>query len=116
MAARIRSVVLQSDNSTLIALEALPDYAPRNAKHSVVSAKAARDKVQTAHARIQRLRAELAAALDAAAVDESDYHEIITGAKTEVLAQYGPNSDEYASLGLKKKTEHKRPVRKTKTT
>ena len=36
-------------------------------------------------------------------------------AKTQVSAQFGPNSDQIQAMGLKKKDEHKRPVRKPKT-
>jgi hypothetical protein len=34
------------------------------------------------------------------------------GVKAQVIAQYGHDSDEVQSLGLKKKSEHKRPTRK----
>jgi hypothetical protein len=35
------------------------------------------------------------------------------GAKVQVEAQFGPDSDEYASLRLKKKSEYKSPARRT---
>jgi len=40
-------------------------------------------------------------------------HNAILGAKTQVLAQYGADSDAIQSLGLKKKSERKRPTGRT---
>jgi len=42
------------------------------------------------------------------------FHDTILGVKDQVIAQYGPNSDEVASLGLKKKSERKAPVHASK--
>ncbi|WP_291992349.1 hypothetical protein [Candidatus Accumulibacter sp. ACC003] len=38
----------------------------------------------------------------------------IIGVKDQVIAQFGPNSDQVASLGLKKKSERKSPARASK--
>jgi hypothetical protein len=112
MASRIRTDILQADRNALIALEAISDYAPRNSRYSVQNGKAADAAVQATHAKIVRLKADLAAALDEAADNETEFHSIILGAKKEVGVQYGDSSDQVQALGLKKKDERKRPVRR----
>jgi hypothetical protein len=39
---------------------------------------------------------------------------MMLGVKTQVVAQYGDNSDQVQALGLKKKSERKKPARKAK--
>ena len=51
----------------------------------------------------------LEAARDAKAAAEWALHDGVLGAKAQVLAQYGPNSDAIQSLGLKKKSKYRRP-------
>ncbi len=51
---------------------------------------------------------------DAAVAAEWRFHEAMQGAKEQVIAQYGKSSDQVQSLGLKKKSEYKRPVRTAK--
>ncbi|MBI3363815.1 MAG: hypothetical protein HY033_02795, partial [Ignavibacteriae bacterium] len=58
----------------------------------------------------------LKAKRDAAVAAELAFHQAMLGVKEQVIAQYGKNSDQVASLGLKKKSEYRRPVRKTKAT
>jgi hypothetical protein len=110
---RVPAATLQADKDTLSALEALTDYAPRNAKYTVSTATAARDRNDAARSRVIRAKAELAAALDEDRDSGIAFHDIITEAKDEVKVQYGANSDQYASLGRKKKNERKRPARRT---
>jgi hypothetical protein len=43
-----------------------------------------------------------------------DLHNGMLDVKVQVAAQYGTNSDQVASLGLKKKSERKAPVRAAK--
>ncbi len=38
------------------------------------------------------------------------------GANDQVKAQFGPSSNEYQGLGLKKKTEYNKPTKKTPKT
>ena len=113
---RIRTDILQADKNALIALAAIADYAPRNPNYSVTSAVTAQQTMEGSQAKIVRLKADLAAALDEAATNETAFHNIILGVKNETLVQYGENSDEVQAIGLKKKNERKRPVRRTPKT
>ncbi len=51
------------------------------------------------------------AARDSAIAAQWEHHNLILGVKDQVIAQFGANSDEVASLGLKKKSERKAPAR-----
>ena len=65
-------------------------------------------------ARLAEVRATqaLAAARDAAAAAEWALHESVLGARAQVLAQYGPDASAVQLLGLKRKSERKRPARR----
>ena len=52
-----------------------------------------------------------AAARDAAIAAQWEFHNLMLGVKDQVIAQYGADSDQVASLGLKKKSERKARVR-----
>ena len=61
------------------------------------------------------LEAQAQAALDAARDDataaEWTFHNAILGAKDQVKAQFGDDSNEYAGMGLTKKSERQSPSR-----
>ncbi|HLL77504.1 MAG TPA: hypothetical protein VK421_19770 [Pyrinomonadaceae bacterium] len=52
--------------------------------------------------------AALAAARDDAVAAEWEFHNAMLGAKEQVVAQFGKDSNEIQSLGLKKKSEYAR--------
>lgn len=62
----------------------------------------------------EAIQAEAAAEAKRAAANagEWEFHNAILGAKVQVEAQFGSDSDELASLGLKKKSEYKTPSRR----
>jgi hypothetical protein len=55
----------------------------------------------------QEALAAAAKARDEAIGVENAFHDLVLGVKRQVLAQYGDDSDEIASLGLKKKSERR---------
>jgi hypothetical protein len=54
----------------------------------------------------------LATARDLAAAAEWALHDGMLGAKAQVIAQYGPDAHAVQLLGLKRKSERRRPVRR----
>ncbi|MBD2608062.1 hypothetical protein H6G81_26980 [Scytonema hofmannii FACHB-248] len=52
------------------------------------------------------------AAADAARLAEWEFHNAVLAMKEVVRGQYGTDSDEAQAVGLKKKSERKRPIRK----
>ena len=84
-------------------------YDPRMPRYSVKSAQEALATLvqkQSAEAQAEAARAEAAEA-------EVNFHDIVVGAKEQVRAQYGSDSNEVQAPGLKKKSERKRPIRRT---
>ncbi len=111
---RIKPDVLKEDQDALTALAAIPDYKPANAAYTLVNLTAALTAMQAAQQAVVRAQGVLDTARDAAAAAEGRFHEAVLGAKDQVIAQYGKSSDQLQLLGLKKKSERKRPVRTAK--
>lgn len=57
-------------------------------------------------------QADLDAARDDATAAEWDFHNGILGAKDQVIAQFGDDSNEVQGVGLKKKSDYKSPQTK----
>jgi hypothetical protein len=103
---------VQTDRNALIGIQSLADYAPINRAYSASAmAELGRAMEEARQAEVRALQA-LAAARDAAGAAEWALHEGILGARALVLAQYGPDSNAIQLLGLKKKSERKRPARR----
>lgn len=111
---RLKPAILAADLDAFAALQKMTDYAPANDDFAV----AAITPLQAAMIEKQNQEAQAAAALAAARDDsvaaEWAVHNAMLGATAQVAAQYGPNSNEYQSMGRKKKTEYKTPQRKPK--
>ena len=107
---------LQADETAFIALQQMATYAPANQTYTVQAVQALADAMMAAHA-AEKVAADLLdAKRDASAAAEQAFHDAMLSVKDQVIAQYGKNSDEVASLGLKKRVEYKRPARKQTAT
>ena len=104
---------IKADRKALLALKNIGDYAPTNPTHSLDALAALEEALE--HAEQARLSAEknLVAARDRAMTAALMLHDALLGVKAQVLAQYGPDSYEIESLGLKRRSERKRPARRT---
>ena len=111
---RIQPQVLKTDIDDLRALKAIGDYKPVNPAYSIEAVEARHDAMQAAQEAEADAQDVLDAKRDAAVAAQWEYHNIVLGAKNQVLAQYGEDSDQLASLGIKKKSERKAPVRASK--
>ena len=110
---RIRPVILQADKDAYTTLQAMEGYTPANINFSITSLAELFTDLQSAQQAEVNAQNALDAARDAAARTEWDFHNAMLGAKAQVLAQYGDDSDQAQAMGLKKKSERKSPVRKT---
>ena len=111
---RIRPIILQEDLNALTALQAIANYTPANtayAKTAIAAKLTAMKAAQDAEVNAQNA---LDTARDAANAAEWDFHNLLLGAKDQVIAQYGKDSDQIQALGLKKKSERKAPARRGK--
>ena len=115
---RLNPKEVQDDLSVLDAIVALtPTYTPANAQFSVVNLQSAKTAMTGAQATETQKQGEVDAARDAANAKEWAFHNAILEAKKQVAAQYGSDSDQVQAIGLKKKSEYKKPGgRKAATT
>ena len=70
----------------------------------------------TAQATEVQKEGEADAARDAANTSEWAFHNKVLEAKKQVAAQYGSDSDQLQAIGLKKKSEYKKPAKKKQPT
>lgn len=106
---RLSPSVVAADEQKVNALRTLgARYTPLRAEFSLTVIDTADDEVQAAILAEQEAEAALAAARDRARIAQHKRHDLLVGATEQVAAQFGKNSDEYASLGLKKPAERKR--------
>ena len=113
---RLTPKILKADADALAAIKTLtPTYAPSNASYAVTPLSTAQTSMATAQGTEVTKKGDYEGARDAANAAEWAFHNLVLGAKDQVVAQYGESSDQVQAIGLKKKSEYKRPVRKPKT-
>jgi hypothetical protein len=110
---RIRPVILQEDRDALSAIKGYktPVYKPANDDYTLDKLVAAQTAMVDAREWEVQQQTEADKARDATVAAEWAFHNMILDAKNQVKAQYGEDSDEYAGLGLKKKSERDSPGR-----
>jgi len=112
---RLRPAILQEDIDAYAALRAIDGYNPSNPDFALAKVTESKTVKETKQTEEVQKQAAADAARDGAVSSEWDFHDMILGVKNQVKAQYGEDSDEYASLGLKKKSEY-RTGRRTPST
>lgn len=115
--ARVTQNILQKDRKIVKAVLALKDYSPANPEFTVVRLREALKKIEEVTAAEKRALDAAAKAREEAIRVELQFHELAIGAKRQVMAQYGDESEEITSLGMKKKSERNvgRPRKAAKT-
>jgi hypothetical protein len=104
---------LEADRASLLAMKDLTDYTAVNPAYTAQALIGLDEAVTRAEETTLRARRALAAARDAEIATAREFHGAILGAKAAVIAQYGNDSAAVQAIGLKKKSEHKRPVRRS---
>ncbi len=107
----MRPSILQDDRDGFAALKAIGNYTPANPAFTVEQIQTAQDELVTRRDLEAQAQAALDATRDDAVAAEWDFHNAILGAKDQVRAQFGDDSNEYAALGLTKKSERQSPSR-----
>lgn len=110
---RIRPSLLQTDRDAFAALKIMPAYKAARTEFEVAAIKALADTMVEKRDIEAQKQVDLDAARDDATAAEWDFHNGILGAKDQVIAQFGDDSNELQSLGLKKKSEYKSPKAKS---
>ena len=109
---RLDPAVLDLDRTALLSLLDMHDYAPLNPAYNHAALRSLDATLAQAQQEELRARNALAAARDAALVAANALHDAVLGAKAQVIAQYGSDSQAVQALGLKRKSERKRPTRR----
>lgn len=113
---RLSPQQIEADIDTYIALKGIDNYTPHNPRYALATASEALVQLRAADEAAIHAQNTLAAARDALLAAQQNFHEIILGVKNEVRVLFGPDSDQLAALGLKKKSDRSKPKRATKST
>jgi hypothetical protein len=108
----LRPALLAADRDAFDALQGMENYAPANQAYTVTSIKALRDRLDEAQREATQAEVEADARRDALKAAQWAFHNAMLDAKVQVTAQFGSNSDQVSSLGMKKKSEYKSPARR----
>ena len=111
---RLKPAALDADESSFAALQAISNYAPANPACEVEAIRAAHEALLRAQAALVQAEAALAAARDDIAAREWEFHNLMLRAKDQVMAQFGRNSSQVASLDPKKAPQPKPPQRSSR--
>jgi hypothetical protein len=110
---RLPPVKLGADENGFAALQTIHGYTPINPTYSLMAVKAAHDELS----RLRQMEAEAVAAAtaarDKAVAKEWEFHNLMLGAKEQIIAQFGNDSLEVQAVGLKRKSEYKPPRRRS---
>lgn len=104
----------QTDRTVVLAIRELPDYAPINQAYGAVALTALEAELTRAEQDELRLQNAINTARDTTTAAAWALHNAVLGAKTQVIAQYGASSSTMQSIGLKKKSDRRRPARRDK--
>ena len=102
------------DIDALAALQGVEEYDPSNTDYTVAKLATAKSAMEAAQVAETQAEAALKAARDAANAAEWAFHNLVIGAKKQIVAQFGDDSNEAQAVGLKKKSEWKLPTRNNK--
>jgi acetyl-CoA carboxylase alpha subunit len=109
---RLSPEIIETDRNVLLALENIPDYAPVNPRYSVAALRAREQALTEAEQEELRIANELVAARTRTRLAALELHEDMQEAKVQAVAQFGSDSTVVPALGLKRKSERRRPTRR----
>jgi len=107
---------LAADHTTVIALQGLSDYQPMNASYSTTQLLQMQAALAQADQAEKAAEVALAQARSVRLAASHAYHNLVVGARAQVIAQYGPDAPAISLIGLTRKSERKRPARRSATT
>lgn len=111
---RLSPTVLNVDQDIFQSLQTIIDYTPQRQEAAIAQIELNQAEMLKLQNVETQLKAQYRAALDAARQAEWKFHNAILEAKNAVVAQFGADSSEAQTVGRKKKSAYKRPVRQQK--
>jgi hypothetical protein len=110
---RVSAKTLDADISAFHGLTTISNYTPVRPEATLEALQVAYEAMRAKQQQENALAATIKAANDAARQAEVEFHDIVMAMKESVRGQFGPNSDEAQAVGYKKKSEYKRPRRRS---
>jgi hypothetical protein len=112
----LAAATLADDKSAIDACKEITTYAPQKAEFNQAALDAAQAAVESTDTAYNRAEAAFDTARDNKVAAEWVRHNKVLGMRTQVKAQFGEDSNELQSVGLKKKSEYKKGGKKAKKT
>jgi hypothetical protein len=112
---RLRPAQVADDKARAANLQAMTGYAPANPAYAAAKVTAAAAALEGKQANEAQAAAAAATARDEAVASEWELHNIVLGAKDQVVAQFGRDSAQAQAVGLTRTSERKAPTRKKTT-
>lgn len=104
---RLKSSIIEDDKDSFAGLKTITNYVPANPAYTVASIQAAEDEMTAAQEAEAQAEAALQTARDNRVAAEWKYHNLMLGARDQVTAQFGRNSNEVQVVNRKKSSEYK---------
>jgi hypothetical protein len=111
---RLKPSILITDRDSLTALQSVNGYAPANQSYTLAALNTLKTALEAAQTAETHAAAAAAAARDDATAQEWAFHNAVIGMRDQVVAQFGRDSNEAQTIGRKKESERKSPVRASK--
>lgn len=109
---RLPSDTITADRTALAALGNLSDYNPLNAEYAIATLQQLEAAMLAAQQAEIRIRHEADLLREQAIATAHAFHRAMKGARAQIVAQYGDDSVALHAVGLKKRSERKRPTRR----
>ncbi|MBC1236550.1 hypothetical protein [Nostoc sp. 2RC] len=113
---RLRPQLISEDVSSWHGLQTINTYETNRADASATKLQQAYQAMLAQQQAETEKQTLYRAAADAARLAEWEFHNAVLAMKEVVRGQYGLDSDQAQAVGLKKKSEYKRPSRKKSVT
>ncbi|RCJ14694.1 hypothetical protein A6S26_11400 [Nostoc sp. ATCC 43529] len=113
---RLRPQLISEDVSSWYGLQTVSTYETNRADASAAKLQQAYQAMLAQQQTETEKQALYRAAADAARLAEWEFHNTVLAMKQVVRGQYGLDSDQAQAVGLKKKSDYKRPSRKKSVT
>jgi hypothetical protein len=111
---RLSRAVISEDETVFNALQNLSGYTPANPAYAVTVISQALKDMRDAHVDEDQGEAAQATRRDTSISREWAFHNLVIGAKEQVVAIFGKDSTQVQELGLKRKSEYKTRTPKAK--
>ncbi|MBD2616483.1 MAG: hypothetical protein RMY62_017775 [Nostoc sp. ZfuVER08] len=113
---RLRPLLISEDVSSWHGLQTISTYETNRGDASAAKLQQAYQAMLAQQQAETEKQTLYRAAADAARLAEWEFHNAVLAMKEVVRGQYGLDSDQAQAVGLKKKSEYKRPSRKKSVT